>query len=164
MKCLENLVESSSFPPLLVVPEHGGVRGQISRQVTPVTAILELVEDAIKNLTFSPQWWSSLLLGRQEWLNNFPFCIAQVAGVCHFCFSLIQHPQRSQMSSIGVEVFKGKGKENHLTSGIIGKLTHKGWLKTENNVLSGNAQGNQFRCDVIFCAIPLNPDFVVFNI
>lgn len=45
MQGCQNAVEDTFSAPLLVVPEDGGVRRQVFRQVTPVAAVLELIED-----------------------------------------------------------------------------------------------------------------------
>jgi hypothetical protein len=57
--------DSFQYPfstPLFVMPEDGGVRGQVFGQITPIAAILELIEDAIEDLSFAPTGWSSFLL------------------------------------------------------------------------------------------------------
>ena len=37
-------------------------------------------------------------------------------------------------------------------------------MKSQDNFVFGNSGGDQFTCDAIFNAIPLNPNFVVDNL
>ncbi len=85
MERISDSLENAIAAPLLVIPEHRGVGRQVSGQVAPVTAIFELVEDAIQDLSLCPVGRSRFLLLREEWLNDFPLSVSQVAGVRHFC-------------------------------------------------------------------------------
>lgn len=84
---MERIPDGVNYPigtPLLVVPEHCGVGRQVLRQVTPITAILELIEDAIQDFSLCPIGGSRFLLLGQEWLNDFPLLVGQTAGIRHF--------------------------------------------------------------------------------
>jgi len=62
MQCCQYGAENTLRPPLFVVPEDGGVRWQVFRQVAPIAAVFELIEDAVKDLPFAPLRGSCLLL------------------------------------------------------------------------------------------------------
>lgn len=76
MQRCQNLVENTFWPPLFVVPEDGGVGGQVFRQVTPVTAVFELIENAVKDLPFAPFEGACFLLLGQQRFDEFPLFVA----------------------------------------------------------------------------------------
>ncbi|WP_278561937.1 hypothetical protein, partial [Fischerella thermalis] len=41
----------------------------------PITPILQLIKYTISNLSLCPLRWSSLLLLRQQWFNDFPLFV-----------------------------------------------------------------------------------------
>lgn len=81
--------------PLLVVPVNYwanafalcGVGWKVSRQIIPITAILELIENGINDLPMAPSLRSCTFLFGQDLaqvgFEQFPFGIAEVAGVRH---------------------------------------------------------------------------------
>jgi hypothetical protein len=69
------------------VPVDSRVGRQVFGQVLPITSILELIKDTIKNLPFRPIGGpGSLLLGedlKQQGFKDAPFCVGEAAGVRH---------------------------------------------------------------------------------
>lgn len=65
MQRCQNAVKDTIRAPLFVMPENGGVGRQVFGQITLIAAVLELIEDAIENLSFAPARWSSFLLLRK---------------------------------------------------------------------------------------------------
>ena len=66
------------------MPEDGGVRRQVFRQIAPITTILQLIEDTVDDLSFAPTRRSGLLLVGQQWLNDFPLFVTEATGVWHW--------------------------------------------------------------------------------
>ena len=57
-------IKDACFSPMFVMPKHRGIGRQVLRQVHPIAAILELIENAVDNLSFTPFGWTSpFLLG-----------------------------------------------------------------------------------------------------
>ena len=80
-------LEHASCPLLFVVPIDGWVGGKVFGQVLPVTSILQLIENAIKNFSLCPIGRSCPLLFRyyleKQGFKDFPLFIGQVAGIRH---------------------------------------------------------------------------------
>jgi hypothetical protein len=51
-----------------------------------------------------------------------------------------------------------------LTHGVFRILPHSRGVKPEHNIVLGDTERHEFCSDVVFSAIPLNPDLALFDI
>ena len=64
-----------------------------------VTAVLELVEEAVHDFAFRPDQGSGEFLVRHEWFEDVPLVVGEVAVVGHSGLRLFQNHSRYQMGS-----------------------------------------------------------------
>ncbi len=87
MQDLHQLVKHVCIAPLLVVPVNCGIGWKVSGQIIPITATLELIEDAINDLPMTPVLRSCAFLFGQDLaqvrFEQLLFGIAEVTGVRH---------------------------------------------------------------------------------
>lgn len=65
MQIGHNIIKDTVLAPMLVVPEDSRIGRKISRQISPIATILELIKYTIEDLSFCPQRGSSFLLSWQ---------------------------------------------------------------------------------------------------
>ena len=52
----------------------------------------------------------------------------------------------------------------HLTHGVFRILPHSRGVKPEHNIVFGDTERHEFCRNVVFSAIPLNPELALFDI